>query len=89
LSITPAKMAGSSGTTAAPHRQHWHQQQQLQRRRRHSSLALIMMLLFALAPVQPAAAQMSRARTHDSHWASTGSKFLGRTADNDAAEPPR
>jgi hypothetical protein len=36
-----------------------------------------------------ARAQLSRARTHDSHWISTGSKFLGRQAENDKEDSPQ
>jgi len=47
----------------------------------------IALLLAAVALPGPARAQISGGRTHDSHWFSTGSKFLSRRAENDAAEP--
>ncbi len=46
---------------------------------------LLLLALAAAACVHEAHAQISSGRTHDSHWFSTGSKFLSRRAENDAA----
>ena len=54
---------------------------------RRPSLAAALLCLVLLAPA--ARAQISRARTHDTHWISTGSKFLGRRAENDDEDRPK
>ncbi|KAI8464347.1 MAG: hypothetical protein J3K34DRAFT_492220, partial [Monoraphidium minutum] len=58
------------------------------RRPRAAAAAALLALAALLAALGPrgAAAQLSRARTDDTHWISTGSKFLARTAENDKAD---
>lgn len=48
---------------------------------------LLLAICVLSALLAGAHAQISKARTDDSHWLSTGSKFLSRKAENDADEP--
>lgn len=58
----------------------------MQPRRPAPAVALLGLLLLLLA--SGARAQISRARTDDTHWISTASKFLGRRASNDDEDRP-